>query len=116
MARPCEKCGKEANASWKRCVAHYNCDSCGTVDELCAYCEGVFCDECRKVWVANKIANFAGDTEHTSQIVCPHCGYVSSDSWEMSEGEQRCNDCDLDYEVSRYTDVTYTTVKLPPRK
>ena len=116
MTRECELCTNPANKTWKRCEKHYRCDYCLTTDDLCTHSEGVFCDSCRETWVANRLATFADPTDYTSHIVCPHCGYTNSDSCEMSEGEQQCNDCDLYYDMTRHVEVTYSTVKIPPRK
>jgi DNA-directed RNA polymerase subunit RPC12/RpoP len=43
--------------------------------------------------------------------VCPHCGYVHRDSWDMSEGVRNCNDCGREFDLTRHTEVTYTTTK-----
>ncbi len=50
------------------------------------------------------------DHEHTHEIVCPHCGYEQSDSWEYgSKGTVDCDECGKDYQFQRDELVTYTT-------
>lgn len=97
---------------WKRCADHNRCDDCGTRDKLCYYREGLLCERCHTGRVDDRIAAFDGDTDYTSEITCPHCGYVHSDSWEMSEGEQECSDCERPFEVERVVTVEYRTAKI----
>ena len=57
------------------------------------------------------------DCISTHNAVCPYCGYVERDSWEISlgdgygegDGEHTCGECDRDYYVSRHVHVTYNT-------
>lgn len=57
------------------------------------------------------------DTEYQSQAVCPHCGSVNYDSWELfNEGDDedtitQCGHCERLFHVSRIVEVTYTSVK-----
>ena len=54
------------------------------------------------------------DTKHTREIICPHCGYEHSDSWEYSdEGgtTQECDECGNEYTLEIEFDVTYCTTK-----
>lgn len=56
------------------------------------------------------------DTEHTSHITCPYCGYEDRDSWEWNEGEEgdgehECASCGETMTVSRHVHVTYSTSK-----
>ena len=106
----CQKCGVKTERR-KRCDEHYACDDCGTKEGLCTYTEGVLCDPCHTVRVDKRIAKFKGNTSYTSEVICPHCGYQHRDSWEMSEGEQECPDCERKYEISKYVEVSYTTTK-----
>lgn len=52
------------------------------------------------------------DHEYTDEVVCPHCGYEHSDSWEMGETEHDCPDCKKAFSLSRNVSVTYTTEKV----
>lgn len=106
----CTECGKHAEHI-TRCEEHYRCDDCGTKDGLCTHCEGVLCDPCHTIRVEKRVEEFDGDTEGTVEITCPHCGYEEGDSWEHEEGEDTCGDCGRRFNISRYTEVTYTTTK-----
>ena len=49
--------------------------------------------------------------QYTTEIVCPHCGYEFSDSWEFEDsGDAECYRCDLAFFFERQIEVTYTTV------
>ncbi len=108
----CTVCGKENAEHWRRCAEHYRCDDCGTREGLCTYTEGVLCDSCHEKRVEKRVAEFSGDTDYTDEITCPHCGYVCSDSWEISDGKRECGDCGREYEVERDVVVTYCTTKI----
>lgn len=56
------------------------------------------------------------DTEHAQDVVCPRCGYVERNAWEIDFGpcldgdaETCCNRCGAVLLVTRYVEVTYTT-------
>lgn len=55
------------------------------------------------------------DHEFTREIVCPHCGYESPDSWEVGDGEdgdlgrQECGDCGKPFYAARHIRITYLT-------
>lgn len=53
------------------------------------------------------------DHEGTPQIVCPYCGYIDQDSWEIAGddecGEADCGECGRSFYWSHYVRVTYTT-------
>lgn len=51
------------------------------------------------------------DHEYTNEIVCPHCGYEYTDSWEMQDGKRNCCECDKPFSVDRDVSVTYSTRK-----
>jgi len=55
-------------------------------------------------------------TEYTDNAVCPFCGYVERDSWEIGDGEgeteHTCGRCDKAYGVSRHMQISYTTYRL----
>lgn len=114
MAFTCQICGQNTER-WKRCDEHYVCGGCGKgKDEarLCYYTDGVYCDSCRKEVVDEQIRQFSGDTTFESEVVCPWCGHRHSDSWEYSEGQQECSNCERKFEMSRTVEVTYSTKKL----
>jgi DNA-directed RNA polymerase subunit RPC12/RpoP len=54
------------------------------------------------------------DTKYTEDIVCPHCGHVHSDSWEIesNSGNDKCSRCDKEFGFERDIEVTYSTWKL----
>ena len=53
------------------------------------------------------------ETEDTENPVCPYCGYVETDAWEIDFGhgdaEVSCSSCGKDYLCSTTVVVTYTT-------
>lgn len=107
----CQTCGKKTTR-WKRCDEHYACDDCGTREGLCTHTEGVLCRPCHKARVDAREASFDGDTSYTHEAICPYCGYKHRDSWEMSEGERNCPDCEKVFDLVRNVEVTYSTEKV----
>jgi hypothetical protein len=58
-----------------------------------------------------------GEIDHyyTSEIVCPHCGYVHHDSWEWGEdGEDECGECEERFSYRRIVTIEYSTEKPEP--
>jgi transcription elongation factor Elf1 len=53
------------------------------------------------------------DTLYQDEIVCPHCGYEHSDSWEVkhNDGEYNCDSCGKKFHYERHIEVTYSTRK-----
>jgi hypothetical protein len=58
------------------------------------------------------------DIEHwlTDEIVCPHCGYEHTDSWEANDGKEgdwvgECHDCEKPISIERHVTITYSTEK-----
>lgn len=56
------------------------------------------------------------DTEYTDEPVCPHCGCIISDAWDITFGNQECtiidcDDCDKGIEVCRNISTSYNTYK-----
>jgi hypothetical protein len=55
------------------------------------------------------------ETDRTDEPVCPYCGHVMRDAWEIERDDAvvTCegDGCGRDYHCSRYTTVTYTTSK-----
>lgn len=55
--------------------------------------------------------------ECTKEIVCPYCGYVMSDSWEMEEdGSWTCDECQNEFNYMRNISVSYTSRKKECKK
>ncbi len=56
-------------------------------------------------------------TEWTDEPVCPYCGTVQRDSWELGDdddGETDCDLCEKPFSYSRHVSVNWTTRKLKP--
>lgn len=53
------------------------------------------------------------DTDHTDNLVCPHCGYVDKDSWEMPDSSEdtKCPECGKPFGYNRECTITYTSWK-----
>lgn len=49
-----------------------------------------------------------------SEATCPWCGYVLTDSWELSDEEEsiECPNCYLSFSCTRNIDIDYTTRQL----
>lgn len=54
-----------------------------------------------------------------SEPICPHCGHVEPDAWEIDFGpgldgerEVSCNSCGEDYFLERIVSVDYKSSKL----
>lgn len=50
----------------------------------------------------------------TTELVCPYCGYVHSDSWEISDddGKIECEKCGETFVFARERSTTYITEKI----
>jgi len=50
--------------------------------------------------------------------VCPHCGHVEKDAWEIDFGgvegstQHSCGECGMEYDVFREATFYYTTSKV----
>ena len=60
------------------------------------------------------------DTTHTEFPVCPHCGHVERDAWEIEFGPgldgdavTSCGSCGKYYFVTRDCTVRYSTKETP---
>lgn len=50
---------------------------------------------------------------YTDEVVCPHCRYEFSDSWEFADFETfECYECGKEFKIFRHVEVTYSTEKL----
>ena len=51
--------------------------------------------------------------EYQDEIICPHCGYKHSDSWEMAPddecGTATCSDCGKDFSITVNRSVSYSS-------
>ena len=59
------------------------------------------------------------DTKHTINPVCPYCGYVERNAWDInfgpySEGDTEvdCGKCEKTYKAFRECEITYTTERI----
>ena len=54
----------------------------------------------------------------TDQPVCPHCGHIEQDAWEIDFGgcdgstEVTCNSCGEEYFLTRMVSFYYKSAKL----
>jgi hypothetical protein len=51
------------------------------------------------------------DTIHNDEPVCPHCGFVQPDMWNIGEGsyEEECQRCGRKFKIETCVEVTYST-------
>lgn len=54
------------------------------------------------------------DCSHENECVCPYCGDVNADSWELGtggeeDGETECGSCGRPYTYQRHVSVSYST-------
>ena len=111
MGITCKVCKKPNPEYLFHCAEHYKCEGCGTTEGLCTHVDRLTCAPCDEALMAKRVAAFEGDTDYTSEVVCPHCGHESRDSWDISEGVTECGDCGHEFELTRNVSVTYTTRK-----
>lgn len=113
-------------------MAKIQCCRCGTIAEPSSdITHGVCCQWCgsqdtrllRKE-VRRKENQVLGDSEsiepgdhqETEEPVCPHCGQVVKDVWDLAmkndhcDGYQ-CEECEHTFDIYRHVSVTYTTYK-----
>lgn len=59
-------------------------------------------------------------TRYTDEIICPHCGYMYTDSWELGHtaegtiidhGEEECERCEKVFIWEKQITVEYSTDK-----
>lgn len=111
----------------KLCEMHDVCVDCGVkrkalTESPWGVRRGAFqCKPCEAKERAERIADRKKngfDHLYTDEIVCPHCGYEYSDSWELngSSGEQECPECYEPFELEVTVTVNYSTSKLKEDK
>jgi DNA-directed RNA polymerase subunit RPC12/RpoP len=51
------------------------------------------------------------DHSSTQELVCPHCGFKFSDSWEWTgdDGDDECLECGKTFFWERMVEITYST-------
>ena len=61
------------------------------------------------------------DHEFTNNAVCPYCGYIDTDSWELGggfgseqsdDGETECGKCEREYRWHREIVITFSTERI----
>lgn len=114
----CGVCGiklthENSPIGWAYCSEHWKCLDCGESDrrKLCLFTEGVLCDPCHKRRVNERIEDFKGAPKYSDQLICPYCGYVIVDAWEISSDTYECPDCENDFDIERHVSFEYTTRK-----
>lgn len=57
--------------------------------------------------------------QHTRNPVCPHCGHIEHDAWDINfesgseeAKEHYCGHCERPYDIIRTVSVTYSTSAL----
>ncbi len=57
-----------------------------------------------------------GETQFADDLICPYCGYVEQDVWELDFGagfdgdaEVTCAACGEEYHAERHCAVSYST-------
>ncbi len=63
---------------------------------------------------SKKIVEEEIDSDYTSEIVCPYCGYTQGDSWELPDNsdEEICQGCNSKFSYERNVEVTYSSTKI----
>ncbi len=111
----CRVCEKENPEHIFYCEEHYKCADCGTKEGLCIYGkkDGVLCGSCKQKRLEKRIAEFDADTDYESEVTCPWCGHIHSDSWEYPDSDDafQCSDCEKIFVMNREVEVTYSTSK-----
>lgn len=53
------------------------------------------------------------DTWNTPEIICPHCEYGFTDSWEYQDSDYiQCHSCEETFFCEVAVSITYTTSKI----
>lgn len=91
------------------------CERCGTIQKVCHYVRGVFCEPCHKDHAKEEVEKFSQtglSTDCTNEVTCPWCGFEFEDSWEFSdEGKVNCDECEKNFIYSRDVSVSYSSSK-----
>jgi len=58
------------------------------------------------------------DTDWTDEMICPHCGYIVTEAWEITgsreSGEHDCEECGKSFAWTENMTIRYTTTKGKP--
>lgn len=113
MPIPCKVCGEPSTHIFY-CEEHFKCADCGTKGNLFLMTGGLLCGNCHTKRVNERIEKGGHKTQHTSNIVCPICGHVFINSWEIHDdsGTLDCEDCGSTFFYERYVDISYCTKKV----
>ena len=122
MCEVCETGKYNAYKHQNLCEEHDVCVDCGVKRKDLQQSpwfssKGAFqCKPCEEKQRAARIAKRKEseiDHEYTDEVVCPHCGYEFSDSWEMPESDDAvdCPDCHEVFSMERNIEITYVTKK-----
>ena len=58
-----------------------------------------------------KCETFEEGTDREDLPVCPWCGEIHQDSFDMEDGEQNCQECDKPFIVEIIREYYFNTVK-----
>lgn len=53
--------------------------------------------------------DLAMGSDHETFPVCPHCGYVHEDYFDMEEGDHECRDCGKTFVMTIEIEYFFTT-------
>jgi transcription elongation factor Elf1 len=59
---------------------------------------------------------FDGDTSWEKEVTCPWCGHKQDECHEYEDGEEECEDCGRNFDLTINEMVTYSTTKIGPKK
>jgi hypothetical protein len=91
-------------------VSCCKCDTGTTFSEVC--------DVCKEKRIAVRIAEFTENngrsTDFEDEVTCPWCGNKETKSWEYDDDDDciTCNVCWNDFAMTRYVEVTYSTIRI----
>lgn len=73
------------------------------------------CDACRDR--LNRETDYENEQYKEDVIVCPACGYIHHDSWEVGDNEDRwtCPSCDETVDIEIRIERTFTTKRIVPK-
>ena len=103
VERPCFWCGKPTT----------NFFAYSTATAAVLGRDGVaVCDACEEQQF--KVRMWQNEQDDTDELVCPWCGYVNRDSWELPDEDDayECPSCGKTFEYMRQTTVTYSSRRL----
>lgn len=96
-------------------LVKYKCNICGKeIDKSPKKYsfENYWCEDCLRK--NHEISKWQNEQFRTPEIVCPWCGHIKTDSWELIcdfDDEYECSECEKVFEYERDFKVTYTSRK-----